>query len=99
GCMTPTEIHTAESLGAPFVKLFPGNILGPDFLKGIKPLFPSLLFMPTGGVEPERDNIDHWLANGAVAVGLGSKLFQPSGGSQTNNYEWLIDRCRQIVKS
>jgi len=31
GCMTPTEIIKAEKMGAKFVKLFPGNILGPSF--------------------------------------------------------------------
>ncbi len=57
GAMTPSEIIAAENLGASFVKLFPGNILGPGFVSAIKELFPKLLFMPTGGVELEEGNL------------------------------------------
>ena len=45
GCMTPTEIIAAENAGIGFIKLFPGNMLGPDYLSGIKDIFPKLLFM------------------------------------------------------
>ncbi len=74
GCMTPTEIIAAESMGAKLVKLFPGNILGPGYMSAIKELFPHLLFMPTGGVEPTRESIDAWFKAGVCAVGMGSKL-------------------------
>lgn len=74
GCMTPTEIIRAEKLGANFVKLFPGNVLGPAFLSGIKALFPDLLFMPTGGVDTSKENISAWFKAGVCAVGMGSNL-------------------------
>lgn len=74
GCMTPTEISLAESLGATLVKLFPGNVLGPGYIGSIKELFPKVDFMPTGGVEAEENNLRDWFNAGAVAVGLGSKL-------------------------
>jgi 2-dehydro-3-deoxyphosphogluconate aldolase/(4S)-4-hydroxy-2-oxoglutarate aldolase len=74
GCMTPSEIIRAEQLGAKMIKLFPGNILGPAFLSAIKELFPALLFMPTGGVEVDRDNLSGWFKAGVCAVGMGSKL-------------------------
>src|ERR1700761_1388304 len=74
GCMTPTEIIKAEKLGAKVIKLFPGNLLGPSFLSGIKELFPNLLFMPTGGVELTKENIGGWFKAGVCAVGMGSKL-------------------------
>jgi 2-dehydro-3-deoxyphosphogluconate aldolase/(4S)-4-hydroxy-2-oxoglutarate aldolase len=74
GCMTPSEIIKAETLGAKMVKLFPGNILGPGFMSAIKDLFPNLLFMPTGGVELDRANIEGWFKAGVCAVGMGSKL-------------------------
>ena len=74
GCMTPSEIIKAETLGAKMIKLFPGNILGPGFLSAIKEIFPGLLFMPTGGVELDRDNISAWFKAGVCAVGMGSKL-------------------------
>jgi 2-dehydro-3-deoxyphosphogluconate aldolase/(4S)-4-hydroxy-2-oxoglutarate aldolase len=74
GCMTPTEIISAENAGIHFIKLFPGNMLGPDFLSGIKDVFPKLLFMPTGGVDTTHDNISAWFKAGVSAVGMGSKL-------------------------
>ena len=74
GCMTPSEIIKAETLGAKMIKLFPGNILGPGFMSAIKELFPNLLFMPTGGVEMDKDNIGGWFKAGVCAVGMGSKL-------------------------
>ena len=74
GCMTPSEIIQAETLGAKMIKLFPGNILGPGFLSAIKEIFPGLLFMPTGGVELDKDNIAGWFKSGVCAVGMGSKL-------------------------
>ena len=74
GCMTPTEIIAAENAGVKFIKLFPGNMLGPDFLSGIKDIFPKLLFMPTGGVDTTRPNIEGWFKAGVCAVGMGSKL-------------------------
>lgn len=74
GCMTPSEIIRAEQLGAPLIKLFPGNLLGPSFLSTIKEIFPGLMFMPTGGVEAEEANLKGWFKAGVVAVGMGSKL-------------------------
>ncbi len=74
GCMTPSEIIKAENMGAKMIKLFPGNILGPEFMSAIKSLFPGLLFMPTGGVSLEKENISAWFKAGVCAVGMGSKL-------------------------
>ena len=74
GCMTPSEIIRAEQFGAKMIKLFPGNILGPGFLSAIKELFPNLLFMPTGGVDLDKENISGWFKAGVCAVGMGSKL-------------------------
>jgi len=74
GCMTPSEIIAAENAGVGFIKLFPGNMLGPEFLSGIKDIFPKLLFMPTGGVDTTRENIEGWYKAGVCAVGMGSKL-------------------------
>jgi 2-dehydro-3-deoxyphosphogluconate aldolase/(4S)-4-hydroxy-2-oxoglutarate aldolase len=74
GCMTPTEIIAAENAGIKFIKLFPGNILGPEFLRSIKDLFPTLLFMPTGGVDATKESVKDWFKAGVSAVGMGSKL-------------------------
>lgn len=74
GCMTPSEIIAAENLGAQFVKLFPGNLLGPEFMSTIKELFSGLRFMPTGGVDTTEENIAAWFKSGVSVVGMGSKL-------------------------
>lgn len=74
GCMTPTEIDLAQQHEAGIIKLFPANILGPDFLSSIRELFQGQLFVPTGGVEIEENNISSWFKAGVCAVGMGSKL-------------------------
>ena len=88
GCMTPSEIIRAEQLGAKLVKLFPGNILGPGFLSAIKELFPNLLFMPTGGVEAEKENLQGWFKAGVCAVGMGSKLITKAA-LENRDYEGI----------
>ena len=74
GCMTPSEIISAENAGLKFIKLFPGDMLGPKFLATIKDIFPKLLFMPTGGVDTTKENLEGWFNAGVCAVGMGSKL-------------------------
>jgi len=49
-------------------------MLGPEFLTTIKDIFPKLLFMPTGGVDTTKENIEGWFKAGVCAVGMGSKL-------------------------
>ena len=74
GCMTPTDIIAAENAGIKFIKLFPGNLLGPEFMSSIKEIFPKLVFMPTGGVDTTKESIEAWFKAGVSAVGMGSKL-------------------------
>jgi 2-dehydro-3-deoxyphosphogluconate aldolase/(4S)-4-hydroxy-2-oxoglutarate aldolase len=74
GCMTPSEIIAAENKSVSFIKLFPGNLLGPEFVSSIKEIFPKLLFMPTGGVDTTKENLEAWFKSGVCAVGMGSKL-------------------------
>jgi 2-dehydro-3-deoxyphosphogluconate aldolase/(4S)-4-hydroxy-2-oxoglutarate aldolase len=74
GCMTPTEIMKAEENNIKLIKLFPGSLLGPGFVSAIKELFPSTLFIPTGGVKMEEQNLRAWFSSGVCAVGAGSTL-------------------------
>ena len=74
GCMTPTEIHFAQQNGAALIKIFPANILGPEFVSSIRDLFAGQLFIPTGGVELNINSISTWFRAGVCAVGMGSKL-------------------------
>ena len=74
GCGSLTEIAKAEEMGCEFIKLFPGNIYGPNFIKSIKAPQPWSSIMPTGGVSIEQSNLLGWFKAGADCVGLGSKL-------------------------
>ena len=97
GCMTPSEIIRAENMGAKLIKLFPGNMLGPSFVSTIKELFPGLLFMPTGGVEVNKDNLSAWFKSGVCAVGMGSKLVTKSI-MENKQYDELINLTRQAIE-
>lgn len=74
GCVTPTEISQAEELGVEIVKLFPGNLVSPEYVKAIKAPMPWTRIMPTGGVDPTEDSIRSWFEAGVSCVGIGSKL-------------------------
>lgn len=96
GCLTPTEIHQAQSLGADLVKIFPGSLVGHSYIQSIKDIFPDLLFMPTGGVEPEEQNLKSWFDAGVSAVGMGSKLLKNSL-IEENNFKALSDYISKVM--
>lgn len=97
GCMTPSEIAAAEQAGAKFIKLFPGNLLGPGFMAAIKELFPDLLFMPTGGVTPEAANLQQWFSAGVYAVGMGSQLISKASWKRRILKAWLMIRAKLLA--
>uniref|UniRef100_UPI00093626CF bifunctional 2-keto-4-hydroxyglutarate aldolase/2-keto-3-deoxy-6-phosphogluconate aldolase n=1 Tax=Streptobacillus notomytis TaxID=1712031 RepID=UPI00093626CF len=72
GCSTITEILKALESGVDLVKLFPGDLLKPSFIKNSKGPLPQAEMMPSGGVS--IDNMDEWLNAGAYALGIGSAL-------------------------
>lgn len=74
GCITPYEINLAVNFGCTMVKLFPGNLISPDYVKAIREIFPSTYFMPTGGVGLDPSELKSWFTAGVSAVGMGSKL-------------------------
>jgi len=76
GAFTPTEIIRAHQAGADVVKVFPAEVLGIAFIKGVLAPMPFLRLMPTGGVTP--DNVGDWVRAGAVGVGVGSALLDPA---------------------
>lgn len=96
GCMTPTEITLAQTLGAGLIKIFPANILGQDFISSIKDLFAGQLFMPTGGVDLSKENIASWFKAGVCAVGMGSKLISKDIMAQ-ENYELLAKNTKEVL--
>jgi 2-dehydro-3-deoxyphosphogluconate aldolase / (4S)-4-hydroxy-2-oxoglutarate aldolase len=72
GALTPTEIFQAWKAGADVVKVFPGNIGGPDYLKTIKEPLPQIELLPTKGVD--FDTAAAYIRAGAIAVGAGASL-------------------------
>ena len=74
GCGSLTEIARAEELGCEIVKLFPGDIYGPQFVKSVKGPQSWTSIMPTGGVSPTEENLKGWFDAGVTCVGMGSKL-------------------------
>ncbi|PZP47586.1 MAG: bifunctional 4-hydroxy-2-oxoglutarate aldolase/2-dehydro-3-deoxy-phosphogluconate aldolase [Pseudopedobacter saltans] len=93
GCMTPSEINLAQNYQAKLIKIFPANILGPEFVSSIKELFPGQLFMPTGGVSIDETNIKTWFDSGVCALGMGSKLISKDI-LEHRNYEELAKRTK-----
>lgn len=93
GCGTLTEISRAEELGCEIVKLFPGDIYGPQFVKGIKGPCPWTNIMPTGGVSPTKENLEAWFSAGVTCVGMGSKLM-----SKYDNGEFNYEAIKAKVK-
>ena len=82
GCGSIGEIARAEELGAEIIKLFPGNIYGPGFIKAVRGPQPWTDIMPTGGVSPELENLESWINAGACCVGMGSKLIKADSSGQ-----------------
>lgn len=75
GALTPTEVFSAYEAGSDVVKVFPGSLTGPSYIKALHGPFPYIPMMPTGGVSAE--NVADWFAAGVVAVGAGSELCPP----------------------
>lgn len=101
GCMTPTEIHLAQEHGAALIKIFPANVLGPGFVSAVSDVFRGQLFMPTGGVELNQENISGWFKAGVCAVGMGSKLITKQV-LQNKLYDQLYNdavKALQLVQS
>jgi 2-dehydro-3-deoxyphosphogluconate aldolase/(4S)-4-hydroxy-2-oxoglutarate aldolase len=98
GCMTPSEIIAAENKGITFIKLFPGNLLGPEFVSSIKEIFPKLLFMPTGGVDTTKENLEAWFKSGVCAVGMGSKLISKKLMEQ-KDYAAIEELTKQVLQT
>jgi 2-dehydro-3-deoxyphosphogluconate aldolase/(4S)-4-hydroxy-2-oxoglutarate aldolase len=97
GCMTSTEIFIAETNGASIEKIFPGNILGPSYIPAVKELFPELMFMPTGGVEVSKENLQAWFKSGVCAVGLGSKLISKPD-LDNKNYDKIASLTKEALE-
>jgi 2-dehydro-3-deoxyphosphogluconate aldolase/(4S)-4-hydroxy-2-oxoglutarate aldolase len=101
GCGSLTEIARAEELGCEIVKLFPGGIYGPEFVKAIKGPQPWTSIMPTGGVEPTESNLKKWFAAGVTCVGMGSNLISNDAikNEKYDEIQTLVSGALEIIRN
>jgi 2-dehydro-3-deoxyphosphogluconate aldolase/(4S)-4-hydroxy-2-oxoglutarate aldolase len=95
GAFTPSEIMKAHRLGSDVVKLYPGALGTPMYLRSLRSPFPDIPIMPTGGVNIE--NIKEWFAAGAFAVGAGSALC-PTAWAMEGRFKDMTERAKAFVK-
>jgi 2-dehydro-3-deoxyphosphogluconate aldolase/(4S)-4-hydroxy-2-oxoglutarate aldolase len=93
GVGTVTEAMKAFECGVDIVKIFPGEVLGPQFVKAVRGPLPRAKMLAVGGVA--ADNLESWFKAGAVGVGLGSALTKPDGRDGTG--ETIEAASRKIV--
>lgn len=96
GCGSVTEVGYAQEAGCEVCKVFPGDVLGPKFVKGLKAPMPWSKIMVTGGVEPTAENLSSWKAAGTDFVGMGSKLF-PKDKVAAEDWQYVADKCREAL--
>lgn len=94
GCMTITEIITAMEAGVDVVKIFPGSTVGPDYIKAVNGPLPQAVMMPTGGVS--LDNVDKWIKNGCIAVGVGGNLTKGSSEDMTSAAKEFVAKVKAV---
>ena len=92
GASTIREIVEAMEAGADIIKVFPGETLGPAFVKAAKAPLPQASLMPTGGVN--IDNAAEWIAAGSVALGVGGSL---TAGAKTGDFKSITDLTRRFI--
>ncbi len=96
GCGSVSEIGKAQELGCDLTKLFPGDVYGPNMVKGLMAPMPWSKIMVTGGVAPEADNLRAWFKAGVFCVGMGSKLF-PKERVAAQDWQYVTDKCRECL--
>lgn len=94
GAMTIRDVVEGMEAGADIIKVFPGELFGPGFIKAIKGPLPQARLMPTGGVGV--DNVGEWIKAGCVAVGVGSNL---TGGAKTGDYTSITTKAKEFVEA
>lgn len=95
GCGTVSEVGMAQELGAEVVKVFPGDVVGASFVKGVKAPMPWTNMMVTGGVAPTEENLKKWFDAGASSVGMGSNLF-PKEVMANKDWSKITSLCKDV---
>ena len=97
GCGSVSEIGKAQELGCDLTKLFPGDVYGPNMVKGLMAPMPWSKIMVTGGVSPDEENLKSWFKAGVYCVGMGSKLF-PKDKVAAEDWQYVTDKCRECLE-
>lgn len=96
GCGSISEVGAAQECGCDITKVFPGDVLGPKFVKGLMAPMPWSKIMVTGGVEPAAENLQAWFKAGAFCVGMGSKLF-PTDKIASADWQYITAKCAESL--
>ncbi|HBG74895.1 MAG: 2-dehydro-3-deoxyphosphogluconate aldolase [Chloroflexi bacterium GWB2_49_20] len=96
GALTPTEVLQAYKMGADVVKIFPGSLGGPAYIKALKGPFPYIPMIPTGGVSIA--NVEGWFAAGVFSVGAGSELCPPNLAKE-GRFEEITLKATEFVQA
>ena len=97
GCGSASEVSAAQEAGCDLCKVFPGDVLGPAFVKGLRAPMPWSRLMVTGGVKPERANLEAWFKAGVTCVGMGSNLF-PKDVIAAGDWPRITALCREALQ-
>lgn len=96
GCGSVTEVGMAQEAGCDVCKVFPGDVLGPAFVKALRAPMPWSRLMVTGGVKPTRENLESWFKAGVTCVGMGSNLF-PAEVIEAGEWSRITTLCEDAV--
>ena len=96
GCGSVSEVGAAQEAGCDLCKVFPGDVRGPAFVKGLRAPMPWSKLMVTGGVKPTRENLEGWFKAGVFCVGMGSNLF-PKDVIAAGEWSKISDLCRDAL--
>jgi 2-dehydro-3-deoxyphosphogluconate aldolase/(4S)-4-hydroxy-2-oxoglutarate aldolase len=96
GSCTPTEAQLAHEAGSDFIKIFPADTLGPNYIKALRAPLPHLRIVPTGGVDLKT--IGDFFKAGVAAVGAGSSLISKAV-LETDDWSTLTKTAAEFVKA
>ena len=96
GCGSVTEVGMAQEAGCDVCKVFPGDVLGPAFVKGLRAPMPWSQLMVTGGVKPTEENLSGWFKAGVTCVGMGSNLF-PKDVIAAGEWSKITALCQEAI--
>jgi 2-dehydro-3-deoxyphosphogluconate aldolase/(4S)-4-hydroxy-2-oxoglutarate aldolase len=96
GALTPTEIVSAWSAGADFVKVYPcGPVGGDKYIKSIHTSLPQVPLIGAGGVN--QQTASHFILSGATAIGVGTELI-PTEAIERRQAQRIHELARRFVK-